>query len=68
VNSTDLLNGWLRASRDRRIAAAKGDRVRAERAATMMRLFGPVGPAAAPHEADGAATPDSRTQFRYGRD
>lgn len=43
ITSTDLLNGWLRASRDRMNAAARGDRIREERAAVMARLFNPRG-------------------------
>lgn len=38
-SGTDLLNGFVRASRDRLNAAARGDRVREERAAVMQRLF-----------------------------
>lgn len=43
ITSTDLLNGWLRASRDRMNAATRGDRIREERAAVMARLFNPRG-------------------------
>lgn len=42
-SGTDLLNGFVRASRDRLNAAARGDRVREERAAVMARLFNPRG-------------------------
>ena len=58
---TDLLNGFVRASRDRLNAAARGDRIRGERAAVMQRLFalpftaGPAAPPAALSVAVGAS-------------